>query len=111
MTIPPKQPANRKVITIINAYAPTSMYNSKSPEVREQFYADLRRTMQEVKANSTMVILAGDFNANKLGQRKNEMEHFIGSYGKGTRNDNGFVLADFIEEHNLFASNTTFRHP
>ncbi len=36
--------------------------------------------------------------------KQNDQEVFIGNYGKGSRNENGELLADFLLEEKLFAA-------
>lgn len=91
-------------LTVINAYAPTSI---RSPEELEEFYGQLTRTYRKYRT-STVVIIAGDLNA-KLGQY-NLAEPYLGIHGKGVRNRTGHILADFSAEQDLFAANTAFKH-
>ena len=37
-------------------------------------------------------------------------ETLMGAHGKGTRNRNGQLLANFLSEHQYYATNTTFKH-
>ena len=83
-----------KSITIINSYAPTSAISKTKPEQLDIYYKDLQ-TVFDTLTNSTLVILAGDFNA-KVGKRK-EGENSIGSFPKGYRNENGERLVEFCE--------------
>ena len=98
-------------ICIVNVYAPTSQFANKCPEERSGFFELLQKTVSECNRKCIMVIVAGDCNA-KLGARKEdgEKEAFMGNYGKGTRNHNGGYLATFMNNQNMYASNTHFRH-
>ena len=35
---------------------------------------------------------------------------FMGHFGKGTRNGNGYLMANFLAENQLYATNTTLKH-
>ena len=56
----------------------------------------------------------GDFNA-RLGRKtgldvKCGYSDYMGSFGKGARNDNGEALLGFMTINGLFAANTCFKH-
>ena len=51
----------------------------------------------------------GDFNA-KIGGRAQLDDEIMGRHGKGVRNENGVIIANFLRETNLFAINTFFKH-
>lgn len=98
----------RSTIAFINAYAPTAGYKDTDPEEYDRFYQDLGRVYSKLASHHTLVIIAGDFNA-KIGLKKSAEETFMGSYGKGTRNYNGNLLANFLHENDLYLANTTFK--
>ena len=54
-------------------------------------------------------MIAGDFNA-KAGKRSGN-EACLGRYSRGKRNNSGQTLIDFCNIHDLFISNSAFRHP
>lgn len=95
-------------IVIINVYAPTSKLTKTDPEITESFYQQLNSTIETYKKHTHLLIIAGDFNA-KIGQKLDETEFYMGSYGKGTRNNNGYQLASFLTDSNLYLTNTTFK--
>ena len=102
---------NRDVkMTIINAYAPHTGYLVQSPEEIPAFYELLTETYTRYNTgNNALVIVMGDFNS-KLGQKtRGETTNIVGSYGKGKRNRTGNLMAEFMEENNLLATNTIFR--
>ena len=51
--------------------------------------------------------IVGDFNA-KLGKREEESETSIGNFSFDQRNERGDTLLNFLQQHNLFASNSFF---
>ena len=69
----------------------------------------LQKTIDDCECVSYMTFIAGDFNS-KLGLRLDPSERFMGNYGKGTRNRNGHLLANFLAERDFFAANTAFKH-
>jgi len=100
-------------VCIVNVYAPTAQRAKKFPAEYETFYRELTRTVRACRRKSIAVFVAGDFNS-KLGlQRQLEDgsdEQFMGKYGKGTRNQNGDSLVDFLTVQKLYAGNTHCRH-
>lgn len=97
----------RSFLHIINVYAPTSMLARADETELSTFYEDLSRTFQ--KYHRGMVLIVGDFNS-KIGLKQHEEETFVGNFGKGTRNTNGHIMADFLMEHDLYLANTHFAH-
>ncbi len=73
-----------------------------NPQKTEVFYRDLKQLHQQLQKKHSIVLLGGDFNA-KLGMKQNDLEVFIGNYGKGSRNENGELLTDFLLEEKLFS--------
>ena len=102
-------PASKTYLSIINAYAPTALTTKKNIEETNAFYYQLALTYARCRAQSTITMIAGDFNA-KLGLKQDDSELFMGNYGKGTRNENGQILTEFLIANRLFAANTTFEH-
>ena len=100
----------RELVTIINVYAPHSGIVSENPEELQNFYNELDQTYRAVLNDSTLsqLIICGDFNS-RVG--KSGAEECVGSYVKGSRNENGKALVDFCTLNNLFISNTAFEHP
>ena len=87
-------------ITLICAYSP---HNSSPENEVEDFYDTLRSTLDSVPPHNFLAIL-GDFNA-KLGPDDVKF-----TYNESS-NRNGEMLIDFMEEYNLFSSNTNFMKP
>lgn len=88
-------------LKVISCYAPTF---SASDDEMEDFYNDLSEALQE---RTTYTFICGDFNA-KLGTGK-PGEKFIGSFGLGTRNERGDLLAEFAERERLYVMNSFFK--
>ena len=86
--------------TVVCIYSPT---NSSPIEEIEDFYTTLRSTIEQIPLHNFLV-LAGDFNA-KLGP-----EETMFSFNSKT-NRNGEMMSDFVQEFNLFISNTHFMKP
>ncbi len=55
---------------IINVYGATSMRQADQPEETEQYYDTLKATVKTYQKANYVVIVAGDFNANKDYARK-----------------------------------------
>lgn len=98
----------KSILTIINVHAPTSISSRKNEEVLVSFYCSLEEVHSTYEKQSSFLMISGDFNA-KLGFKFPD-ECFMGSYGTGTRNQNGDSFAAFLSENKLFATNTAFRH-
>ena len=84
----------------------------EDPNELDQMYAEIGETITKINSDRTtktsLLIIAGDFNA-KVGKTKGEQ--CLGSYSRGTRNTNGQTLVDFCNVHNLFITNSSFKHP
>ena len=85
---------------MICVYSP---HNSSSEEDLVDFYTTLRSTVEQVPLHN-LLIIAGDLNA-KLGPADARYTYNIQT------NRNGEHLVDFMEEFNLFPSNTNFMKP
>jgi hypothetical protein len=90
-------------ITLISCYTRTE---DKEDEVKEQFYKEIERMVENVPKGDTVIML-GDCNT-QLG--KEEAYSLI--TGKHTlhekTNRNGEMLCDFAVTHNLVVMNTQF---
>jgi exonuclease III len=95
-------------LKIINVYAPTAILTEQMPIETEKFYQDLNQTIAKHRSKTNILITAGDYNA-KIGQRQDD-EQFMGKYSKGTRNNNGHILATHLSCTDLYITNTHFRH-
>ena len=98
---------NKTNITIINVYGPTSSITNNDTKQRDQLFATLDTLVKEFKNDH--LYLAGDFNA-KVGAKQHYTEKCLGSHSKGKRNDNGQALVEFCTQHNLFITNSSFKH-
>ena len=87
---------------MIQAYAPTSTHDDEEVET---FYEDVEKAMVENRTHYQFIV--GDFNA-KLGKREEESETSIGNFSFDQRNERGDTLLNFLQQHNLFASNSFF---
>ena len=94
---------NKEKIDIINVYASTNILASSKPEKLEEFYINLKSCMKNLKSN--IWFIGGDFNS-KIGKNKSSTQ---GGHKKGCQNNNGLILEEFMQENNLFASNTAFK--
>ena len=88
---------------------PSERVNKNLQEATD-FYSQLQQVYDTYSAKSHYVIIAGDLNS-KLGVKLNREETFMRSHGKGTRNRNGHLLAEFLQNNRLYATNTTFDVP
>ena len=103
-----KKPKVKKLLTIINVYAPTTKKVTENVSSLDEMYAQLGTLFSEFK-NTSLILIAGDFNA-KVGKSK-DMEMCLGKYSRGIRNNSGQSLIDFCNIHQLFISNSAFKHP
>lgn len=95
-------------VHVITAYAPTLSVSQKHPNICEDFYNQLDRTISDVPKRNICVIL-GDFNAKTGTGHLSHPEH-IGKFGKGVLNNNGEILLEHLVKHDLYITNTTFQH-
>ena len=91
-------------ISLIELYAPTT---EATDEKMEEFY-DQIRTALEISQSQDVVFVAGDFNA-KVGTDRFDPD-VCGRYGLGTLNERGERLINFCRDHDLFITNTAFKH-
>ena len=87
------------IITVIQAYAPTS--NTEEVEV-ERFYEDLQDLL-ELTPKKDVLFIMGDRNA-KVGSQ--ETPGVTGKFGLGVQNDAGQRLIEFCQENALVIANT-----
>ena len=59
----------KHILTIINVYAPRTALIRKDNTILDDLYLDLSNLINEQKSYSTIIILAGDFNAKEGKQR------------------------------------------
>ena len=104
-----KSEDRKVIITIINVYAPTTKKVSENSTEGDQIYEELNSTLEFYNRHSYLTFIVGDFNS-KLGLKQDVRENFMGNYGKGTRNRNRQLLANFLSESQYYATNTTFTH-
>ena len=90
------------IITVIQAYAPTS--NAEEAEV-EQFYEDLQDILELTPPKDVLFII-GDGNA-KVGSQ--ETPGVTGKFGLGVRNKAGQRLIESFQENALVIANTLFQ--
>ena len=91
-------------ISFIEVYAPTI---EATDEEVEDFHDQIRSTI-EISQSQDIVFVAGDFNA-KVGVDC-FCPNVYGGHGLGTQNDRGERLLDFCRDHDLFVTNTAFKH-
>lgn len=70
--------ARLSMLTIINVYGPTSQLALLDDLELASFYSKLHETMQHYKNNSTILMVAGDFNA-KIGSKVSTGDRFMGN--------------------------------
>ena len=96
------QPFN---ITVIQVYAPTKESDDATIDL---FYTQLQQCMSQIKSQD-IVICMGDWNA-KIGSNRDGWENVMGKFGYGTNNGRGHRLLQFASLHNLYVTNTKFKH-
>ena len=90
------------IITVIQAYAPTS--NAEETEV-EWFYKDLQNLL-ELTSKKVVLFIIGDWNA-KVGNQ--ETPGVTGKFGLGVWNEAGQRLIEFCQENPLVIAYTLFQ--
>ena len=102
----------KKVLNIINVYAPTTTIVKKDVKILDQLYSKIQTLHNALSSNSnSTTMIVGDFNS-KVGKKEHEEEiNCIGKFSRGRRNISGQHLINFCEINNLFISNSAFRHP
>ncbi len=92
-------------LTIYQIYAPTS---AADVEITEQFYDEVNETIHEHRSLDNKLIIMGDWNS-QFGQREIGENNVSGDYNFGKRNDRGWRLIRFCQEHNLEIMNSFFK--
>ena len=90
------------IITVIQAYAPTS--NAEEAEI-EQFYEDLEDLL-ELTSKKDVLFIIGEWNA-RVGSQ--EIPGVTGKFGLGVQNEAGQRLIEFSQENALVIANTLFQ--
>ena len=90
------------IITVIQAYAPTS--NTEEVEV-ERFYEDLQDLL-ELTPKKDVLFIIGDWNA-KVGSQ--ETPGVTGKFGLGIQNEARQRLIEFFQENALVTVNILFQ--
>ena len=108
----PSRSGNLIRCRIVNAYCPHKKLAHNNPNLLVNFYGQLKDAIA-VPSNMEIFVL-GDFNS-KLGRMAESDKSFgfncfMGNHGMGVRNEMGENLLDFLSEHDLFATNTSFQH-
>ena len=99
----------KHLITIVNVYAPTTKKVAENISVLDEMYTNLANLINEFKnKNTSIILIAGDFNA-KVGKTKDN-ETCLGKYSRGIRNNTGQSLIDFCNVNQLFVCNSAFKH-
>ena len=99
----------KEELVIMNVYGPTMVRTIDDPETTEAFFNELKTAYTAEKRKTKAVFIVGDFNA-KIGTKTVEDGNFMGSFGKGDRNENGDILRQYLEETGMYLVNTHFRH-
>ena len=89
------------IITVIQAYAPTS--NAEEAEI-EQFYEDLQDLL-ELKPKKVVLFITEDWNA-KVGSQ--EIHGVTDNFGLGVQNEAHQRITEFCQENTLIIANTLF---
>ena len=106
---PAADSTSRGDLVIINTYGFPADKAKKYPKTVCEYYDNLRDAYSKERAGTDLIFVMGDFNA-KLGGRGPLDDEIMGRHGKGVRNENGVIMANFLRETNLFAINTFFKH-
>ena len=94
--------ANHSVMTVIQAYAPTT--NAKEAEV-EQFYENLQDLLELTPPKDILFIIE-EWNA-EVGSQ--EIPGVTGKFGLGVQNEAGQKLTEFCQENALVIASTLFQ--
>ena len=71
-------------------------------------YVELSSIINDLKKVSTMILIAGDFNA-KVGKRNANIP-CLGKFSRGRRNKSGESFIDFCNNHSFYITNSSFQH-
>lgn len=90
-------------VSLVQSYAPTEI---SSLQDRDDFYNLLFDTLSTI-LNGGIEIVIGDLNT-KVGKCDRDLEHVMGNYGIGERNNNGDRFLDISNSFDLIVGGTLF---
>ena len=96
----------------ISAYASTEDETEKHPERTEQFYNKLATVVNKCSMRYTFII-GRDFNARTKLSNQTEIEQYLNTLGRYSRNNinrSGRNLIEFCKMHNVKLTNTFYKH-
>ena len=93
---------------VTSVYAPTLAVSESHPNIRDDFYSILEKTICDVPKHNICIVL-GDFNA-KTGTGHSIFPENVGIFGKGILNSNGTYLLEVLSRQNMVITNTLFDH-
>ena len=103
-----KIPYKKHNILFISVYAPTLKQCETEPHIREELYEKIEKIINNTPERDALII-GGDFNA-KVGQSWKDFPENTGKFSKGHINSSGRFLLELCKKHNLYITNTTFKH-
>ena len=96
----------------ISAYASTEDETEKHPERTEQFYNKLATVVNKCSMRYTFIV-GGDFNARTKLSNQTEIEQYLNTLGRYSRNNinrSGRNLIEFCRMNNVKLTNTFYKH-
>ncbi|XP_063884003.1 craniofacial development protein 2-like [Scylla paramamosain] len=92
-------------ISIIQTYAPQQ---GRSLREKEQFYETLQEMTETIRHHENVIVM-GDMNGH-VGQNRDGVEHVIGEFSIGERNQEGERIIDYCVMNNMSIMNTYYKH-
>lgn len=92
-------------VVIVSCYAPV---DAESDEVKDEFWGQLDRVLRACDSGERVIVL-GDLNG-WVGVKRAGVEDVIGRFGDPKVNETGERIINMCLEHELFVSNTCFKH-
>ena len=92
-------------VVIVACYAPV---DGESAAVKDEFWGQLNDVLNGCEQGERVIVL-GDLNG-WVGVKRSGVEDVVGRFGDPRVNDNGERIVDLCVEHELFVSNTWFKH-
>jgi len=92
-------------IRFVIAYGPTNPNAKRDPQLRDKFYDELSAAFK-TPSKRTLAFGLGDFNS-KVGVGECSS---VGPYSKGSRNEHGQALVDWVQSSCMLLANTLFRY-
>ncbi|XP_063860698.1 craniofacial development protein 2-like [Scylla paramamosain] len=101
-------PSRRDVLIVSSTAAEHETEEGRSLREKEQFYETLQEMTETIRHHENVIVM-GDMNGH-VGQNRDGVEHVIGEFSIGERNQEGERIIDYCVMNNMSIMNTYYKH-